>query len=186
MLTFITWKQIIPEGWPLVWMSFFSSSEVTHILHLIVESVLFCSELEAMFCTFYYCSKRKQEMSYMLMHFVNEVFNWVYYLMMIYEDSGYVTKSYKRHLTILRNFLACSFAEGLVFMHKGCASTLHSLLQVLCAHSICVFEILSKYIPQGFHLSSFQSCFQRPCLNYMTKENDWVETDTGVTSSSGL
>lgn len=41
------------------------------------------------------------------------------------------------------------------FMHKGCASTLHSLLQVLCAHSISVFEILSKYIPPGFCLSSF-------------------------------
>lgn len=152
MLTFITWKQIIPEGWPLVCMSFFfSSSEVTHILHLIVESVLFCSELEAMFCTFYYCSKRKQEMSYMLMHFVNEVFNWVYYLMMIYEDSGYIPKSYKRYLTILRNFLACSFAEGLVFMHKGCASTLHTRF---CKFYVPIQSVFLKFslniFPKGF------------------------------------
>lgn len=139
-----------------------------------------------MCCTYYYHCERKQEMSYMLMHFIYEVFCWVYCLMIIYEDSGYVPISYKRYLAIPRNFLAFSFAEGVLFMHKGCASTLHPLLQVLNVHSICVFEILSKYIAQGFCLSSFQSCFQRPCLSFTTKENNWVETDTGVTSSSGL
>lgn len=50
------------------------------------------------------------------------------------------------YLSILRNFFAFSFVVGLLFMHKGCASAVQSLWQVLLsAHSICIFEILSKY-----------------------------------------
>lgn len=84
------------------------------------------------------------------MHFINEIFNWVYYLMMIYEDSGYVPKSYKRYLAILRNFLAFSFAEGLLFMHNGCASTLHSFCKFCVPIQSVFFKCSLNVFPKGF------------------------------------
>lgn len=71
-------------------------------------------------------------------------------------------------------------------MRKGCASTLHSLLQVLSAHSICVFEILSKYISLRILLVLIPELFPRAIPKLQDKGKQLGRNSKGVTSRSGL
>lgn len=76
------------------------------------------------------------------------------------------------------------FAED--FVDKACASTLHSLLQILCAHSICVSEILSKYIFPRILLVLILELFPRPIPKLQDKGKQLDRDSKGVKSRSGL